>query len=70
MKELLKNMPDLSRDQQEMLAAMLRSLVYAYEHRNDDMSHIPGHPGSEAYLNAKMNHGIQLMNELNIPKAE
>jgi hypothetical protein len=66
----LKDMPELTRDQQEDLAQTIRGLVYAYEHRDEDMSHIPGHPGSEAFLSAKMNQAKATMKELNIPEAK
>lgn len=66
----LKGMPELTRDQQEELAMQIRTLVYAYEHKDDDMSHIAGHPGSEAYLNAMMNQAKDLMKKFNIPQAK
>lgn len=68
--DFLSGMPDLNRDQQEELALKIRTLVYAYETRNKDMSHIPGHPGAVAYLDAMMNQAKDLMKKYKIPEAE
>lgn len=68
LQDFLKPMPNLNRKQQEQFALTIRGLVYAFESRDDNMSHIPGHPGGMAYLNYKMSEAAKLMKEFNIEK--
>lgn len=42
----------------------LKAIIWAYDHRNDSMAHIPGHPGSEAFFNAKINQAKEFLEEL------